>query len=101
MFIKLRVLSVLKIKWKLVSNGAIFSNLIEGYRKNRMKTISLILKSLRCRSAVAPLMSLLLSIRSRSCYRLRCRSVVAPLSNRCRSAITSVAPLPLLSLLLS
>ena len=63
-------------------------------------------------SAVAPLLLLLLSLRSHSCYRIRCRSAVAPMSLRCRSAIAqlslhccsaagSVAPFPLLSLLLS
>ena len=54
----------------------------------------------RYRSTVAHLLSLLLSLRSSSCYRLCCRSVVAPLSHRCRSAVASVAPLPLLSFLL-
>ena len=46
----------------------------------------------RYRSAVAPLLSPLLSLRSRSCYRLRCCSTVAPLSLRYRS---TVAPLSL------
>ena len=55
----------------------------------------------RYRTNVAPLLSLLLLLRSRSCYCLRCRSIVAPLSNRCCSDIAYVALLPLLSLLLS
>ena len=44
-------------------------------------------QSHRYRSTVAPLLSLLLSLRSRSCYRLRCCSVVVPLLHRCCSAI--------------
>ena len=67
---------------------------------------------LRCRTAIAPLLSLLLALRNCSCYLLRCRSAVAPLPLRCRYAIvqlslfccsndSSVAPLPLLSLLMS
>ena len=94
-------------------------------KQNWIETISLILKSLRCRSAVAPLsiqcrsaavaplLSLLLSLCSHLCFRLRCRSAVAPLSLlfrsavtvtfaplslSCSSATTSVAPLTLLSL---
>ena len=64
------------------------------------------LLSLRCCSAIAPLLSLLLSLHSCSCYCLRCRFVVAPLLHRCRSAVaplslrcrSAVAPLLLLLL---
>ena len=101
-------------------------------KNNWMKTISLILKSLRCRSA--PLLLLCctavapLSLRCRSaviplsfccchsccCYAvapaiasavtplsLRCCSIITQMSLRFHSADASVAPLPLLSLLLS
>ena len=83
--------------------------------------------SLCCLTAIAPLLSLLLLRRSRSCFcyavahaiasavapmSLRCCSAVAPLSHRCRFAISqlslccpsaaaSVSPLLLLYLLLS
>ena len=57
----------------------------------------------RCRSTVAPLLSLLMWLHSHSCYCLRCQYSVIPLSLRCSSAITpqslrsrsAVAPLSL------